>query len=117
MAELTFQKIGEKLKKARKLSGFTQAQVSEYLGGIQRENISYYENGTRPIDMITLNKLADLYGYSLSYFLNINETDSKPAVSAAFRVSDDLVPDDLAIILWVKKFAMNLSSVKNLLGE
>jgi transcriptional regulator with XRE-family HTH domain len=113
---LTYELIGQKLKKAREATGFTQSQVATYLG-VHRENISYFETGARPIDTITLSKLADLYGYLLSYFLAAGESDdNQTVISAAFR-KHDLTADDLATIAWAKKFARNLGSVKRLLGE
>ena len=112
---VTYESIGQKLKKAREATGFTQSQVATFLG-VHRENISYFETGSRPVDTISLSKLADLYGYALSFFLDDDKlSDQTPAV-AAFRVND-LTAEDLATIAWAKKFARNLSSIEKLLGE
>ena len=116
MTELTYTQIGKKLKKARELSGLTQAQVASFLD-TQRENISYYENGKRHIDTVTLKQLSDLYGYTLSYFLEKDDLGYNPVVSSTFRTSDHLSAEDLSIISWAKKFAMNLDSLKRLLEE
>jgi len=86
MANLTYELIGKRLKAARKTMGLKQEQVANFLG-VPREYISYYENGTRPIDTISLNKLADLYGYSLSY------------------------------LAWAKRFVMDFNSIKQLLED
>ncbi|AVX31764.1 helix-turn-helix domain-containing protein [Carboxydocella sp. JDF658] len=115
MSDLTYELIGQRLKTARELSGLTQSQVANYLG-IRRENISYYENGTRPIDTITLSKLADLYGYSLSYFLKSEKEEDISSLSVAFR-TEELSNEDLKVLAWAKRFARNLSSIKQLLEE
>jgi transcriptional regulator with XRE-family HTH domain len=105
--------IGGRLKAVRVFLGFTQEQVANYLG-TKREMISYIETGTRPINTITLQKLADLYGYRLSYFIDEKIRDRAPAVSMAFRVHD-LSDKDLTTIAQVKKIAMNLDQVYSLL--
>lgn len=112
---LTYEKIGQKLKEARKTSGFTQEQVAKYLD-LKRENVSYYETGTRQIDTITLNKLAELYGYSLMYFLNQDSVDEEAGVATAFRASG-LSNEDLKVVTWARKFAQNLDSLSELLEE
>ena len=61
--------IGGRLKAVRVSLGFTQEQVAKYLG-TKREIISYIETGTRSINTVTLQKLADLYGYRFSYFID-----------------------------------------------
>ncbi len=112
---LTYEEIGQRLRTVRDHLGLSQTKVAKYLN-VKREYISYYETGKRPIDTLTLSKLANLYGYSLSYFLGSDDKTSKPLVSAAFR-AHDLSPDDLNIIAWVKKFTSNLSLINKMLGE
>ncbi|MEQ6391317.1 helix-turn-helix domain-containing protein [Bacillaceae bacterium S4-13-58] len=112
---LTYEKIGQKLKEARKAAGFTQDQVANYLG-IKRENLSYYETGTRQIDTLTLNKLAELYGYSLMYFLKPDSVVEEAGVATAFRASG-LSNEDLKVVTWARKFAQNLDSLSELLEE
>lgn len=77
-AEL-YKKIGQKLQEARKKAGLTQEQVADYLG-VNKVQLSYYENGAREISIETLQQLADLYGYTLNYFLD-DEKSTDPAVS------------------------------------
>lgn len=112
---LTYESIGQRLKAVREQLGFTQSQVADFLK-VKRENISYYETGSRPIDTLTLSKLANLYGYSLSYFVGSEEAKSQPIVATAFR-AHDLSPDDLNIIAWVKKFTTNLSTINKIVGD
>jgi len=107
--------IGKRLRSVRGSTGFTQEQVAKYLG-IKREMISYIETGARSVNTLTLRRLADLYGYKFSYFVDESMKEEGPQVSMAFRVSD-LSDSDLPIIAQVKKMALNLDSLYRLLGE
>ena len=107
--------IGKSLQSVRESIGFTQEQVAEYLGN-KREIISYIETGARPVSTLMLRRLADLYGYKFSYFVEESVKEGGPQVSMAFRVSD-LSDSDLPIIAQVKKIALNLDSLYHLLGE
>lgn len=108
--------IGKRLKSVRDSLGFNQGQVAKYLG-TSREAVSYIETGARPVSTAMLQKLADLYGYRFSYFIDetgANETN--PEVSLAFRTRD-LSESDLEIIAQIKRIAMNLDSLYRMLGE
>lgn len=107
--------IGKRLRTVRESTGFTQEQVAKYLD-VKREIISYIETGARPVSTLMLRKLADLYGYKFSYFVDESVKEEGPQVSMAFRVSD-LSDSDLPIIAKVKKIALNLDSLYKLLGE
>ena len=112
MISNTFRTIGQRLKKARESLGLTQEQVAQYLGE-NRVQISYYETGRREIDMETLIKLADLYGYSRAYFVEEN-----PVEFPAFTVlrAEGLAEEDLDTIAMVNRFAKNLHYINSLLG-
>jgi transcriptional regulator with XRE-family HTH domain len=107
--------IGRRLQTVRESIGFTQEQVAKYLE-VKREVISYIETGARPATTMMLQKMADLYGYKFSYFVDESTKEEGPEVSMAFRVAD-LSDSDLTIIAQVKKIALNLESLYNLLGE
>jgi transcriptional regulator with XRE-family HTH domain len=107
--------IGKRLRTVRESADFTQEQVAKYLD-TKREIISYIETGARPVNTLMLRKLADLYGYKFSYFVDESVKEDGPQVSMAFRVSD-LSDSDLPIIAQVKKIALNLDSLYKLLGE
>ncbi len=107
--------IGKRLRAVRESSSFTQEQVASYLN-VKRESISYIETGARPVSTVMLRKLADLYGYRLSYFLEEPAKEESPQVAIAFRVSD-LGADDLPVIAQAKRIASNLDSLYGLLGE
>lgn len=107
--------IANRLKEVRERAGFTQEQVARFLD-VKREAISYIENGRRPVSTVMLRKLADLYGYRMSYFLDDAAKDTGLQVAIAFRVSD-LGPDDLLVIAETRRIASNLDSLYRLLGE
>jgi len=108
--------IGRRLQSTRDSLGFTQEQVAKYLG-TSREAISYIENGKRPVSTVMLQKLADLYGYRFSHFVDETvEEGESPEVTLAFRTRD-LSDNDLEIIAQIKRIAMNLDSLYRLLGE
>lgn len=107
--------IGQRLRTAREAIGFTQEQVAKFLE-LKRENISYFETGSRPIDTLTLQKIAELYGYKISYFIQETVKDTEPQVSMAFRFSE-LSENDVKVIAQVKKIALNYNSLRSLLGN
>ena len=107
--------IGKRLQSVRESVGFTQEQVAKYLG-TKREIISYIETGARPVNTSMLRRLADLYGYKFSYFVDESVKEEGPQVSMAFRVSD-LSDSDLPIIAQIMRIALNLDSLYSLLEE
>lgn len=112
MSTDVYKAIGMRLKSTRESLGFSQSQVAEYLG-INRVQLSYYENGKREIDMDTLIRLADLYGYSRSYFVEGGE--SVPA-TLSLR-AQDVSGEDLEAVALVNRFAKNLSYLNFLLED
>ena len=58
----------KKLKQAREEAGLTQGEVAKKLGCSQSW-VSKIELGELRVEAIWLNKLAKLYGKSVSYFL------------------------------------------------
>jgi len=113
--ENLYKEIGRKLKKAREKNGLTQSQVGKYLG-VAREQISYYETGSREIDLLSLSKLADLYGYPYEYFLS--DTSEEPdSVAIAFRATG-LSEKDLDVLARCQRFLSNLKWLDEVLeGE
>ncbi len=83
---VTSKTIGENLSFLRKLNKMTQDNVSEFLG-INRVELSYYENGQRNCPLNILNKLADLYRVELIDIMNM-DTEDKSIHKIAFRSND-----------------------------
>lgn len=58
------------LKRARKIAGYTQQYVADYLS-TSRSNITKYENGTLEPNIETIGQLAELYNVSADWLLGI----------------------------------------------
>ncbi|NLM96047.1 MAG: helix-turn-helix transcriptional regulator [Halanaerobiaceae bacterium] len=102
--------VGERLREARLAMGYKQQKVADFIGKT-REQISYYENGTREISLSLLTKLANLYGKSIDYFLGIDTKE--PELQMAFR-SDYVSKSDQEKIEWAINFVNNLYELKHL---
>lgn len=113
MSTTLYTELGTKLKSAREACGLTQFKAATHLG-IARVLISYYENGTRPIDLLTLNKLSNLYGYPVEYFLS-NEVHGDSGVALAFR-SNGLSDSDLDFLAKANEFLHNLDWLNKVLN-
>ena len=107
--------VGKRLANARNSVGLTQQKVATYVG-TKREAIAYIETGARPVTTVMLGKLANLYGYKMSYFLDENRMEEEPSVVMAFRTSN-LSDGDLSIVAEVKRIASNLDSMYRLIGK
>ena len=97
MANSMIELIGRKLQEARKKSGLTQLQVAKLIG-INKVQLSYYETATREINLNILEKLANLYGFKIDYFISGNEI-KEPEIQIAFR-GEILCNEDLETITW-----------------
>jgi len=106
--------IGLKLQEARKKSGLAQSQVAKLIG-INQTQLSYYETATREINLNILEKLANLYGYKIDYFVTGNEI-KEPEIQIAFR-GENLCNEDLKTIAWTKTFLNNLCEMNDLVKE
>lgn len=74
--------LGKRISECRKTAGFKQTEVAEKLH-VQREVISYYENGKRTPNIEDLYIMAELFGVSLDYLTG--RTDIK-TIAADIRV-------------------------------
>lgn len=95
--------IYEKLKLMREQSGLRQGQIAAYLG-VTQAFISKVETGERNLTVDQLEKLVNLYGYSLSAFVSA-ETDVKP-IRFAYR-AQEVSQDDLEVIADIGRIAIN----------
>ena len=59
--------LGERLRQARELAGFAQGEAAQALG-ITSAALSQYEGGKRRIEALKLDRIARLYGVSITYF-------------------------------------------------
>ena len=103
--------VGKNLYTLRRENGYTQEQVSKYLG-ITQSNLSKVENGERNFNMTLLDKLCLLYNCSPEYLLG--ETDIHEKSSIAFR-SDEKV--DLNIVAKMNEITGYLKLLRKLDGD
>ena len=103
--------VGKNLYTLRRENGYTQEQVSKYLG-ITQSNLSKIENGERNFNMTLLDKLCLLYNCSPEYLLG--ETDSHERSIIAFR-SDEKV--DLNIVAKMNEITGYLKLLRKLDGD
>ncbi|WP_192348802.1 helix-turn-helix domain-containing protein [Algoriphagus sp. Y33] len=105
--------IGRNLQDLRKKLGFTQEQVAEYLH-INREELSYYETGSRSIPSTLMAPLANLYGVDEYDLYEENLDLAQVNLALAFR-AENINPSDLEQIAKFKKIVRNYLSMKSLL--
>jgi transcriptional regulator with XRE-family HTH domain len=97
--------LSERLKKTREYLNFSQQWVSERTG-IPRAAISEIERGARRVDSLELKKLARLYRYPVSYFLDedLDAIPAEHAVAGLPRQLTNLKPEDLAQVMKFAQF-------------
>jgi len=105
--------IGKNLQNLRKKLGFTQEQVAEYLH-INREELSYYETGSRSIPSTLMSPLANLYGVDEYDLYEENLVLAQVNLALAFR-AENVKTSDLEQIAKFKKIVRNYLSMKSLL--
>ncbi|TCB94449.1 XRE family transcriptional regulator [Micromonospora zingiberis] len=100
--------LSDRLKKTREYLNFSQQWVSERTG-IPRSAISEIERGARRVDSLELKKLARLYRYPVSYFLDedLDAIPAEHAVAGLPRRLTNLKPEDLNQVM---KFAQFLET-------
>ena len=107
-----YRTIGQRLQRARERAGLTQYEVAGYLG-VKREQISQVENGHRKVDVITLTKLADLYSYSVTHFVDQVAPEQRDTSNASRAQKID--EEDLESLRWINRFARKLSELTSLI--
>ena len=105
--------IYEKLKTMREKAGLRQGQIADYLG-VTQTFISKVETGERNLTVDQLERVINLYGYSLAAFADM-EQDVHP-IQFAFR-AQDVSQDDLRIIAEIGKIAINSRFMARTLEE
>lgn len=104
--------IGKNIRTYRERMGLRQEDVANYLG-VQREMVSYYENGTREVPLNNLKRLSELYGIDLYDLMEENATISAVNTVVAFR-TENLTGEDLNVISDFKKIVMNYLKLSEL---
>ena len=107
--------MGARLRDARKTNGFTQKAVSEFIG-IKRSSLSDYENGKRCIGVGTLDKLTEIYGFSMDYFVKGPADEIKAGSRTTLPTCKLSTYQDQKALMWARRllhsFKAMLQSVK-----
>jgi transcriptional regulator with XRE-family HTH domain len=102
--------ISLNFKRLRENLGFTQEKVGQYLD-CTREEISYYETGSREIPLEILEKTSDLFGVELTDFFS---TEESVGIRIAYR-ADDCSAEDLNQIARFKRIIKNYQRLNRLM--
>lgn len=79
--------IGKKLYDLRKQSGFTQDYVAEKLG-VSAQAVSKWENDIACPDIMTLPKIAEIYGITIDELFKNEEVQSKVKYEKTEKVNE-----------------------------
>lgn len=111
MADINYERIGARLREARKIKGMTQRYVAEYLD-IETNSYSNLERGAQPINLKRIIELCVLYGIKPGYLLDDccpellridnrtpdNATDDHKALCRVLETCSDKVMHTLLMI-------------------
>jgi len=97
--------IGKNAKKARESNGFSQVSVADFLG-VDQSLISKFEKGERTIKSEMLERLANLYGYTIADLIR-DDGVPEQQLKVAYR-SSGLTLSDMEVIHDIKRIANNL---------
>ena len=88
-------RLAAKLREVREYLNLSQQTVSDRTG-LSRSAISDIERGARRVESLELKRLAKLYGYPSSYFLEEAELsrDIDAPLMAIAREAGELAPED-----------------------
>jgi transcriptional regulator with XRE-family HTH domain len=103
--------IGENLRKLRNIARYNQQSIADFLS-VDQSFISMIENGERSISIDMLDKLASLFGVSVTAIEN--DVVARP-LCCAFRCSE-LSTSDMEAISAINKIALNSELMSSLLG-
>ncbi|MGL6299107.1 MAG: helix-turn-helix domain-containing protein [Methanobacteriaceae archaeon] len=105
-------KIGDRLKKLREDSNYTQEQLANYLE-INQGQLSKIENGNRNLNLDLLDKICSLYNCTPEYILLKSDEYSLPKL--AFRNSKSSA--DLNVVAKMNQVMENLKFLRSLYNE
>jgi len=103
-----YKKIGQKIKGVRNEMGMSQKDLAEKVGFSSSTAMSLIESGERNISIDVLQKISELSGKSIDYFLNDEEKKSlqKDDSRIAMRgkgLNEEQEDDVLAYIDFIKQ--------------
>ena len=104
--------ISQNLRVIRKKLGFSEEQVSAYLG-VTRAVLRKYENTADNVPFEVFDKLSDLYGVDMSVFFEEDTDNFQQSLVCAFR-TDGITSQDLHTIAKFKNIVNNYLQMCNL---
>lgn len=107
--------IGRNVKAYRDKLHYTQDAIANFLG-VQREVISYYENGKREIDLVKLEMLANLFNVELQDLISEDSNIKELDFAIAFR-TEGLDESDLTQISEFQKIIKNFMKMQAILKK
>ena len=81
--------LTNRLRKARDSRGISQQAAAEF-AGLPRTAITQIEGGNRSVSTLELTKLAKLYRYPISYFLDEIPNDDEDTNVVLYRAAPNL---------------------------
>jgi transcriptional regulator with XRE-family HTH domain len=96
--------IGSILKDLRIRMGYSQEQISSYLG-ISQPAYNHYESGDTVVSQDSLEKLADIYGVEEYDILTCNKPQLQADIAFAFRKKGEV--NNLAQIASFQRLVKN----------
>lgn len=104
--------IGTNLKQYREQLGLTQEQFASYLN-VSREQVSYYETGTRNLPSNIVTKAAAIFGIDEYDLYEEDLLKKKASLALAFR-ANELNQNDLEAIAGFKRIVINYLQMKKM---
>jgi len=115
LTNTTNQIVGQNIRQLREELKLTQETLAQYLD-TSREQVAYYENGSRTISSGHLNKLANLFCMNEYDFYEEDSGKRKLNIVFAFR-ADSLEQTDMESIAKFKKIVRNYLNMKNAMSD
>lgn len=107
--------IGANIKRYREHNNYSQNELSDFIS-CSREQISYFENGSRVPKIDVLTKISDLFGIELSELLEESSEIIDENLVLAFRKNDSSNADFEEIVSF-KKIIKNYMKMERLVTE
>ena len=104
--------LSARLKEARQYRGFSQEEVSRYLG-VPRTAVSLMENGSRRVEALELRRLAKLYQTTMESLTGLDQEATEPepeSVRLVARAAAELSATDRDEVLRFVQFLQTRQS-------
>ena len=85
--------FSDKLYDLRISKGISQKELADRLG-VAQSSINYWEKGQRDPSITIVKKIAEFFGVSLDYLMEMNNTDEPQTIAAHFE-GDEFTEEEL----------------------